>query len=113
VYSSCAEFARVRGTGWRRPIGCLQVQVIFRHKKKMNCKDILREMTSKEKAFCGSSPPCSPSTGWRRPTECLLLICRFLQKSTIISGSFAENDLQLEASYASSPPGVMISFSIT
>ena len=45
--------------------------------------------------------------GWRKPIGCLILICHIPQKSpiiTIISGSFAKNDLQLQASYGSSPP---------
>jgi len=44
------------------------------------------------------------STGWQRRIGCLILIGHFLQKSPIISGSFAKNDLQLKASYGSSPP---------
>jgi len=43
-------------------------------------------------------------TGWRRPIGCLINGGHFSQKSPIISGSFAKRDLQLKASFASSPP---------
>ena len=46
-----------RATGWRRPIGCLKSQVIFR-KRATNYRAILRKMTSKDRASYGSLPPC-------------------------------------------------------
>ena len=64
----------------------------FQHKKKI----VLRwRMSIMEE---GSS------TGWRRPIGCLIFIGHFLHKSPMISGSSAERDLQLQASYGSLPP---------
>ena len=44
--------------GWRRPIGCLKLQVIFR-KRATNYRALLRKMTYKDKASYDSSPPCT------------------------------------------------------
>jgi len=42
--------------------------------------------------------------GWRRVIGCPVFIGHFPQKSCVISGSFAINDLQLKALFRSSPP---------
>ena len=44
------------------------------------------------------------TTGWQRPIGCLSFVGHFPQKSHQIRGSFAERDVRLMASYASSPP---------
>ena len=44
-------------TGWRRPIACLISWITFR-KLATNYRALLREMTYKDKASYGSSPPC-------------------------------------------------------
>ena len=44
-------------TGWRRPIGCLKLQVIFR-KRATNYRALLRKITYKDKASYDSTPPC-------------------------------------------------------
>jgi len=55
-------------------------------------------------SYCVTRYACIWATGWQRPIGCLILIGHFPQKSPIISGSCAINDLQLKVSYGSSPP---------
>ena len=43
--------------GWRRPIGSLKLQVIFR-KRATNYRALLRKMTYENKASYDSTPPC-------------------------------------------------------
>jgi len=65
IWSTCARLlphlisARTRmcHTRWRRLTGCLKLQVIFR-KRAINYRALLQEMTYKDKASYGFSPPC-------------------------------------------------------
>ena len=43
--------------GWRRPIGCLQLQVIF-GKRATNYTALLQKLTYEDKASYDSTPPC-------------------------------------------------------
>jgi len=54
THASAMSYIR---TGWRRPIGCLKLQVIFRRRAN-NYRAVLREMTYTGKASNGSLPPC-------------------------------------------------------
>jgi len=45
-------------TGWRRLIGCLKLQVIFR-KRTTNYMALLQKMTHEDKASYDSTPPCT------------------------------------------------------
>ena len=43
---------KMQDTGWRRPIGCLKLQVMFR-KRATNYRALLQKMTFKDKASYG------------------------------------------------------------
>ena len=95
--SSCLVYLLLEiCTGWRRPIGCLKLQVIFR-KRASNYRALLRKMTCDDKASHGPSPPCirhvpvsgcvclhirTSSTGWRGCVRCLKLHVSFRQRDT-------------------------------
>jgi len=61
-----AQAASGRATdarGWRRPIGCLKMQVSF-CTRATNYRALLQKMTYTDKASYGSSPPCTNSCAY-------------------------------------------------
>jgi len=73
-------------TGWRRPIRCLKLQVIYR-KRATNYRALLRKMTCKNKASYGFWPPCS--IGPFKET-----LCSFERESWIFYRSFFATEPQ-------------------
>jgi len=67
-------------------------------------EDVYTHMYSEKiLTYCRRQIVCTISTEWRRLIGCLIFRGHFPHKSPIISGSFAKSDLQLKASYVSSP----------
>jgi len=62
IYTCIHLLRRIQGdlysTGWRRPMGCLKLLVIF-CKRATSYRALLRKMTYKDKAFHASTPPCT------------------------------------------------------
>jgi len=74
-------------TGRRRPIGCHELQVIFR-KRATNYRALLRNMTCKDKASYDYMPPCNGSS----PT-CTLLTSYSDKKTPHLSGHSKARDI--------------------
>ena len=58
LYCNTLQHSATPSTRWQRPIGCLQLQVIFRKRATMY-RALSRKITSRDKASYDSTPPCT------------------------------------------------------
>ena len=80
-------------TGWQRPIACLELHVIFR-KRAIDYRALLREMTYKDKACYGSTPPCrghAMQTHAARPHQLCVFPYRQIDFRKSFYSSFSTN----------------------
>ena len=100
-HDTCTLLKRISdvSTGWRRPIGCLKLQVIFRKRATMY-RALSRKMTFRVKASYDSTPPC---TGWRRPIGCPRLQVIFHKRATNYRALLQKMTYKHKASHRSSP----------
>ena len=73
-------------TGRRRPIECLQSQVIFR-KRATNHRALLRKMTYQDKASYDSTPPCSTDS-CHEPDQGIHIICVYTYTTHIYTNMY-------------------------
>jgi len=84
-------------TGWRRHIGHLKLQVIFRNRA-IDYRALLQKRTPKDKASYISSPPCILSLGEDASdaSDAFKLGCRsFFEKEPLIVGLFCTRSLTI------------------
>jgi len=84
---------------WRRPLGCLKLQVIFR-KRATKYRAILREITYGDKALNDSTPPCTSIAHTHLSTEHIhLSISRCIALTQGYKRREAFIDLKMHRSY--------------
>ena len=102
------ETAR-RRRRWKECACAIEREHVFCGDIHVSYKLIQRLIQREQVLFTQKHSVLCRGTGWRRRIGWLVCIGHFPQKSPIIIGSFAENNLQLNTSYESSPPCIRCS----